>query len=134
KPLFDLIASDVDLALRKEAATLLFDTGGGKTVSNYFNSDASEASKLQVIDVLGGVNNKNAIEFLEKSLMADKFSYPLMRKVVESLGNTWDGQHILFDLLESGKLKEEYKTTAVLKLMTSWDDKLKTEAPKYLAS
>ena len=134
KALFALVESDADLALRKEAATLLFDTGGGKTVSNYFNSDASEASKLQVIDVLGGVNNGNAIEFLEKSLMADKFSFPLMRKIVESLGNTYNGQHILFDLLESGKLKEEYKTTAVLKLMTSWNTKIRTEAPKYLAS
>ncbi len=64
----------------------------------------------------------------------DKFSYPLMRKVVESLGNTWDGQHILFDLLKSGKLKENYKTTAVLKLMSSGDEKIRTEAPKYLAS
>ncbi len=134
RALFALVASDADLALRKEAATLLFETGGEKDVSDYLNSDAREDSKLQVIEVLGGVNDKSAIAFLGKSLEADKFSYPLMRKVVESLGNTWNGQHILFDLLKSGKLKEEYKITAVLKLMTSWDVDISTEAPKYLDS
>ncbi|MCG2461245.1 PQQ-dependent sugar dehydrogenase [Flavobacteriaceae bacterium F89] len=134
KQLFTLVASNADLALRKEAATLLFDTGGGKVVSDYFKSEAPEDSKLQVIEVLGGVNDKNAIDFLKRSLEADKFSYPLMRKVVESLGNTGDGQQILFDLLKSGKLKEVYTTSAVLKLMTSWDVKIRTEAPKYLIS
>src|SRR5690606_718628 len=82
KELFDLVASDVDLALRKEAASLLFGTGGGEIVSDYFRSNAPEDSKLKVIDVLGGVNDEKAVDFLQRSLEADKFSYPLMRKVV----------------------------------------------------
>tara|TARA_R110002049_G_scaffold154824_1_gene319482 strand:+ start:8 stop:1483 length:1476 start_codon:yes stop_codon:yes gene_type:complete len=134
KALFALITSDADLALRKEAAGLLFDWDGGEIVSDYLNSDANETSKLQVIDVLGGVRNINALNFLEKSVQEDMFTFPVMRKVVESLGNTLAGQRKLFKLLESGKVKEEHKTTAVLKLMTSWDTKIKTEAPKYLPS
>ncbi len=134
KPLFQLVVGDADVELRKEAAAMLFTIGGGKLVADYFRSDAADASKLQLMDILGSVNDQAAIDFLEKSLLENGFSTPIMRKVVESLGNTGDGQHKLYDLLKAGKLNEEYKTTAVLKLMTSWDAEIKKNAPKYLAT
>lgn len=134
KPLFRLVVSDADVELRKEAAAMLFNVGGGKLVADHFRSDAANAPKLQLMDILGSVNDEAAIDFLEKSLLENQFSTPIMRKVVESLGNSGEGQHKLYDLLKAGKLNEEYKTTAVLKLMTSWDAEIKKNAPKYLAT
>ena len=134
KPLFRLVVGDADVELRKEAAAMLFEVGGGKLVADYFRSDVADASKLQLMDILGGVNDEAAIDFLEKSLLENQYSTPIMRKVVESLGNSGAGQHKLYDLLKEGKLNEEYKTTAVLKLMTSWDAEIKKNAPKYLAT
>jgi len=38
----------------------------------------------------------------------------------------------LYQLLENGALAEEYKITAVLKLMTSWDNENQDQCPKVL--
>lgn len=83
------------------------------------------------MDILGSVNDQAAIDFLEKSLLENQFSTPIMRKVVESLGNSGAGQHKLYNLLKAGKLNEEYKITAVLKLMTSWDTEI-TKMPRNI--
>src|SRR5690606_19203003 len=132
--MFNMVSNNGDKELRKEAAGLLFAGGGNKIVSAYLNSDVSEASKLQMIDVLGSINEKKATDFLEKIVLEDKLSFPLMRKTIESMGNSWDGQHKLYALLETGKLKEEYKTIAVIKLMGSWSSEIRENAPKYLAA
>src|SRR5690606_24934307 len=134
KTIFNMVSGNGDLELRKEAAGLLFALGGGKIVSSYLNSDVPEGSKLQVMDVLGSVNGNTAIDFLEKIVLDDSLSFPLMRKTIESMGNSWDGQHKLYSLLSGGKLKEEYKTIAAIKLMGSWDNEIRTNAPKYLAT
>jgi len=134
KPLFQLMVSDADVELRKEAAAILFKIGEGRLVADYFRSDAADDSKLQLMDILGSVNDQAAIDFLEKSLLENQFSTPIMRKVVESLGNSGAGQHKLYNLLKAGKLNEEYKITAVLKLMTSWDTEITKNAQKYLAT
>lgn len=134
KSLFRLITSNADIELRKEATAMLFNGAGSKFVTDYFSSNAPDSSKLQLMDILGGVNDGNAIDFLEKSLLEDKFSTSVMRKVVESLGNTGKGQDKLYDLLVTGKISEDYKTTAVLKLMTSRNAEIRKNAPSYLAT
>ncbi|SMG40902.1 PVC-type heme-binding CxxCH protein [Arenibacter troitsensis] len=133
KALFQLTISDTDIEIRKEAAAMLFDVGGSNYVTEYFRSNGSDLSKLQLMDVLGGVGQGTAIDFLEKCLLENKFSTSLMRKVVESLGNTGNGQAKLYDLLVNGMIKDEYKITAVLKLMTSRNDEIRKSAPNYLA-
>jgi putative membrane-bound dehydrogenase-like protein len=132
KPLFRLMISDADLELRKEAAAMLFNVGAGDLVADYFNSDVTISSKMKLMDIMGSVNDKAAVDFLEKSLIENRFSPPIMRKVVESLGNTGSGQHKLYDLLSTGELDQAYKTTAVLKLMNSWDPDIRKNAQTYL--
>lgn len=135
KALFALIASDASLELRKDAGGMLFqERNGDRMMTDYFASNAPEQLKLHIVEVLGGVNNKRAVGFLEKILMENKFSPSLMRKVVESLGNSGNGQRILYDLLVAGKLSEDYKATGVLKLMASRNKEIRENAPKYLST
>ncbi len=132
KPLFDMIISDTDLELKKEAASILFDSGGDHLLISYLKSNVLDSKKVQVMQALGGLDNNNAIDFLESSLNDNNLSAAVKTKAVESLGNTWGGQHRLYDLLKADKLEGLYKTAAALKLMTSWDPKLREDAPKFL--
>lgn len=131
---FDMVVGNGDPELRKEAAGLLFALGGGRMVSSYLDSDAPEISKLQVVEVLGSINDKKAVDVLETVVLEDRLGLPMMRKLIESLGNTWDGQHKLYDLLRNGKLKAEYHPIAVIKLMGSWSSEIRENAPKYLST
>src|SRR5690606_36914442 len=70
----------------------------------------------------------------ETVVLEDRLGLPMMRKLIESLGNTWDGQHKLYDLLRNGKLKAEYHPIAVIKLMGSWSSEIRENAPKYLST
>ncbi|HUH48169.1 MAG TPA: PVC-type heme-binding CxxCH protein, partial [Arenibacter sp.] len=136
RTIFKMVSGNGDLELRKEAAALLFARGGGKIVSSYLNSNGigSETSKLQVMDVVGSINDKKAADFLEDIVLEDRLDFPLIRKAIESMGNTWDGQHKLYELLKTGKLKEDYRTIAVIKLMGSWSSEIRENVPKYLTA
>ncbi|MGI9551185.1 MAG: c-type cytochrome [Aurantibacter sp.] len=118
--------------LRKEAASLLFRSNGADRIASSLESDSPDVHKMELVGLLGNINDSLAVDLLLKSLTKEDLSFPLKRKSIEALGNTWDGQHRLYDLLKEGKLAEEYKTTAVLRLMNSWDVEIKQNAPKFI--
>ncbi len=126
--------SRLDEDLRNEAGAILFASGGKQLVADNLESNMAESDKMEVLSLLGNINNPLAADLLVESLGKKNLSHPLKRKVVEALGNTWDGQHRLYALLEKGKLAEEHKTTAVLKLMNSWDNEIRENAPSFLDS
>lgn len=131
--LFRVVSNgSVDEDIRKEAADLLFKSNGGDLVVSELESDGPESEKMEILGLLGNINDSIVVDILLKSLMSDTMGVALKRKSVEALGNTWDGRHRLYDLLEHGKLPNEYKTTAVLKLMNSWDAEIRKNAPKFL--
>ncbi|MCK5443681.1 MAG: PQQ-dependent sugar dehydrogenase [Maribacter sp.] len=133
KALFRVVAdTNVDEDIRKEAASLLFDWDGADLVEGFLASDAPETDKMNVLGMLNTIKNKQAIDLLTKSITNETLGSALKQRAVEVLGNTWEGQHKLFALLEEGKLPDAYKTTAVLKLMTSWNSKIREQAPKFL--
>jgi putative membrane-bound dehydrogenase-like protein len=133
EPLLRLVSNpEADEDLRKEAAGVLFDYGGKELVVSHLKSNIEESKKMEVLGIIGNINDSSAIALLVENLDEDKFSSPLKRRIVEGLGNTWEGQHKLYDMLQNDDLAEEYKTTAVLKLMNSWDIEIRTNAPKFL--
>lgn len=134
KALFRVVANtNVDEDIRKEAASLLFDLDGADLVEGFLASDAPETDKMNVLGMLNTIKNKQAIDLLTKSITSKTLGSALKQRAVEVLGNTWEGQHTLFALLEEGKLPDAYKTTAVLKLMTSWNSEIREQAPKFLS-
>jgi len=132
KAIFEVVREGDDEAFRKEAMALLFDFNGGKRVEDYLKSDAPEAEKMEVLGIMGSVSDPKAIALLKGILIENNLSYPLTRRLVEALGNSGGGQKELYALLEEGKLPDAHKTTAVLKLMNSWNVEIKNNAPKYL--
>ncbi len=130
--LFDVVVTGKDEALRKETATVLFDFGGSKLVDTYLKSDAPDAGKMVVLGMMNSVSNPEAIALLSESILSKSLSFPLTQRAVEALGNTGEGQQALYTLLlEEGKLPVEHKTSAILKLMNSWDDEIRANVTKY---
>ncbi len=130
--LFDVVVNGKDETLRKETATVLFDFGGSKLVDSYLKSDAPDSGKMEVLGMMNSVTNPEAIDLLSENILSKSLSFPLTQRAVEALGNTGEGQQALYALLEEGKLPEEHKTAAVLKLMNSWDKEISANATKYL--
>ena len=62
------------------------------------------------------------------------FYFNTKRGIVESLGNSWNGQHFLYDEIKEDRLDDHLKLTAAAKLMNCWDTKIRNEAPAILAS
>ncbi len=134
KALFDVVVNGTDEALRKEAITVLFDFGGSPLVRDYLKLNAPQSSKMEVLGMLNSVSDPTAIALLTDFVTSNELGNALTQRAVESLGNTGQGQHKLYGLLEEGKIPDSYKTAAVLKLMTSWDVKIKENAPKFLTN
>ncbi|KKL68183.1 hypothetical protein LCGC14_2127540, partial [marine sediment metagenome] len=130
--LFDVVKHGDDEDLRKEAAALLFDSGGSELIATYLKSDAAETSKMAVLTVLNSVAHPKALALLTENILSGNMSIALTQRSVEALGNTGEGQQVLYTLLKDGKLPVPNRTTAVLKLMGSWDDKISSYATSYL--
>ncbi len=127
-----LSKSNIDIDLRKEAADVLFDFGGKSLVQDYLQSEVPESNKMQLLGLLGSIKSIDAVDILTESLFSKNLSLPLKRNIVEGLGNTYEGQHKLYDFLKADQLDNAYKKTAVLKLMSSRDSLIRNSAPNFL--
>lgn len=120
-----------DDKLRAESAQLLFDLGGVSVLREYFQN-ADFAEQKQILGYLGRVGHKDNLAFLTSLLEDDELAFGLKNGAVEAMGNNWDGQHYLFDLLKAGRLEGQLKTTAAIKIMNSWDTELRNAAPSFI--
>ncbi|MCK0189515.1 PVC-type heme-binding CxxCH protein [Arenibacter sp. F20364] len=132
--LFRVVVNGKDTDIGKEAANILLNNEGASLIDKFLHSQEQESSKIAVMEKLNGISNPTAIALLKKNITNKELSHAVTRKMIETLGNTGSGQQELYQLLEDGKLAEEYKTSAVLKLMTSWNDEIRTNAPKFLST
>ncbi|MDH5397403.1 MAG: PQQ-dependent sugar dehydrogenase [Cyclobacteriaceae bacterium] len=130
--LLEVMVNHEDNQIKNEAVSVLLAVGGAADLRKFIDQLENDADKRNIFQQLGSVNDGSVVALLSDYVLAANMSYPLMVQVVESMGNTWDGQHLLYDLLKENKVPEEYKTTAVLKLMNCWDPEVSGNAPKYL--
>lgn len=130
--LFDTACNGKDASLQKEALSMLFNFGGSTLVRDYILSDAPEPIKMGILGMMGSISNPEVIGLLVEFIKSERLNNALTQRAVESIGNTNQGQYELFTLLEEEKIPESHKTAAILKLMTSWDEKIKLSAQKLL--
>ena len=130
--LFRVLATGSNIDIGKEAAGLLLNNNGATLINTFLHSQEPESSKIAVLDRLNGISNSTAIAILKENITSKELSHPLTRKMIETLGNTGSGQEELYQMLKEDILPEEYKTTTVLKLMNSWNEEIRTNAPKFL--
>ncbi|MEZ5038921.1 MAG: HEAT repeat domain-containing protein [Saprospiraceae bacterium] len=127
----DLFLATEDKALQTEAANLLFDLGGENVLKQRFNT-ADFATKKEVLSALGRVGHAGNLAFLTSLVEDEKLEFPLKNDAVQAMGNNWDGQHYLYELLKANRLEGNLKTTAALKLMNCWDPEVRNNAPKFI--
>ncbi len=132
--LLRVLANGADTDIGKEAANILLSNEGIGLINTFLHSQEQEASKIIVLERLSGISNPTAIALLKENIGSQELGHALTRKMIETLGNTGSGQEELYQMLKEDKLMGDYKTTAVLKLMGSWNDEIRTNAPKFLAA
>lgn len=130
--LFDLVCNGSDESLKQEALTVLFNFGGSPLVRNYLLSNAPASTKMEILGMMSSISDPEAFNLLVQIITSNNMDNALTQRAIESLGNTDQGQFDLYNLLEEGKIPESHKTVAILKLMTSWDEKIKQSADKFL--
>ncbi|MBX2872362.1 MAG: PQQ-dependent sugar dehydrogenase [Saprospiraceae bacterium] len=117
--------------LRTEAANLLFDLGGASELEQHFlASDRAEQKKM--LGYLGRVGHKENLAFLTDLVEDEKLAFGLKNEAIQAMGNNWDGQHYLFDLLQAGRLEGQLKKTAAIKIMNCWDPEVRNAAPQFI--
>lgn len=119
--------------LQNEAARLLLDFGGQGRIAEHL-AGLEEMDKKAFIARLGSIQHPAVVRLLRTQLDQPGLPFPLRVQLVESLGNSWDGQHVLYDMLKSGQLPGDLKNTAALKLMNCWNPEIRAAAPQYLSA
>lgn len=132
--LFRVLANGSDTDIGKEAANLLLNNEGVTLIDTFLHSQAPESAKMVILERLSGISNPTAIALLKENISSQELGHALTRKMIETLGNTGSGQEELYQMLKEDRLAEEFKTTTVLKLMTSWNNEIRTNAPKFLTA
>ncbi|MDL5513179.1 PQQ-dependent sugar dehydrogenase [Arenibacter sp. M-2] len=132
--LFRVLAKGTNTDIGKEAANILLNNNGATLINTFLFSQEPESTKIAVLERLSGISDSTVIRLLKENVISHKLGHALTRKMIETLGNTGSGQEELYQMLEDDTLAEEYKTTAVLKLMGSWNDEIRTNAPKFLST
>ena len=59
-------------------------------------------------------------------------AFGLKNEAIQAMGNNWDGQHYLFDLLKADRLEGQLKRTAAIKIMNCWDPEVRNAAPQFI--
>jgi putative membrane-bound dehydrogenase-like protein len=129
-----LSTADQDHQFRVDAGHLFFDLGGTSLLEQHL-ARLDLLERRAVFAKLGDVHHKEAVALLSRHLRnASGMPYPYRVQLVESLGNSWDGQHLLYDLIRARELDGELKNAAALKLMNCWNPEIRQVAPTFLSS
>lgn len=129
--LWKMILNNSHPDLQSELIDAFFNLGGEKLASDALQN-AEPLAFNKILSILGPINNKACIDVLKNNLDRSDLDIRQRKKIVESLGNSWDGVHYLYELAKSGKLDKELHTTAALKMMTCWDTEVRWYGPKLL--
>lgn len=129
--ILDLFLSTDQGDLRAEAANLLFDLGGVQELEQHFLA-SDEAEQKKILQYLGRVGHKENLAFLTDLVDDEDLAFGLKNEAIQAMGNNWDGQHYLFDLLKAGRLDGQLKRTAAIKIMNCWDPEVRNAAPQFI--
>lgn len=127
----DLFLQTEDGSLRAEAANLLFDLEGASVLRHHFQG-LEFAEQKKILGYLGRVGHKENLAFLTDLVENEDLALGLKNEAIQAMGNNWDGQHYLYDLLKAGRLAGQLKTTAATKIMNCWDPEVRNAAPQFI--
>ncbi len=97
-------------------------------------TESSMEEYHDIIALLGGNGTSSVIAFLAQELSRNDLDLATQKSIISALGNSWDGQHLLDELITKDKISDDLKLSAAVKLMNSWNSDLRNKAPKILAA
>ncbi len=130
--LLEMYLEAEDPSLRQRAIVLLLEFGGRPLLEQYLASLPPEEAHQAAVK-LGTVPNYEAVQLLAERM--ERPDIPTHQKVqlVEALGSGSDGQHLLFDWINEGRITDEKLIhAAAVKLMNCWDPEVRNAAPALL--
>ncbi len=134
EPLWNLVESSTDSDLQRMAVTTIADLGGISLLKGKL-ARLSKDKYEQVISWLGPMaGNQSLGVFLLEELQRSVLDFGTKSRIIDALGNSGGGQQLLFDALNESRLPENLRISAAVKLLGSWNSKIRNEAPKILAA
>jgi putative membrane-bound dehydrogenase-like protein len=110
------------LLLKQNGSALAWQTLNGK--------DAEAASKL--LTAMRRVGSKESLAILSSVATDAKRPMPFRRDAARMIGQSWNGEELVLDLLKNNQLKGELKAAAYQGVAFAWRKSIRQEAAKYL--
>ncbi|MCB0685344.1 MAG: c-type cytochrome [Saprospiraceae bacterium] len=131
--LWSMIVDDGGSEKQKEASFTLLKLNGFSYLQRKLQSiDPDQYEK--VITLFGNNANYEMANFLSRELSREDLDFTVKRRMVESLGNSGSGQKVLYEMINEGRLQEDLRLPAAVKLLNCWNSEIRNEAPGILAS
>lgn len=122
--LLTMMLSSEDQTMRREAGAILMAVEGKSFIDQQWQQ-MDDKQRMELLLALGSINHSDAMNFLTEKMDNKQFPLALRQRATEAIGNSWDGQHYLADLVKANKLDKALATTAALKLINCWDPEVK---------
>lgn len=133
EPLWSMIVNHESQDVRKQASYTLFKLTGFDYLKTQL--ETLEASNYEEIVTLFANNaDYKMAGFLAAELQRNDLEFSVKRRIVDALGNSGAGQQVLYETIMAGKLQDDLKLPAAVKLLNCWNAKIRNEAPKILAT
>lgn len=123
--LWGIAATSDDPARRTRAVSILLQQSAAESFRDQL---LTLKDPLPVIEALGLVGSRAALELLQPLVTAESLSGAARNEAVKGLGRQLIGQKYLLELVESGKLPEECEFTAANVLLASSEEAIRTAA------
>ena len=131
--LWTMIMDEIDDEKRRSAASTLLNLAGIDYLKNKLGTiNAVDYEKC--IALFANNANYEMATFLASELSRRDLDYSVKRRIVDALGNSGSGQEVLYQLIKAEKIQEDLKLPVAVKLLNSWNSKIRNEAPSMLAS
>lgn len=108
--------------LKQEQIPLLWSTINGKDVAKAQNT----------LIALRGIGSKQSLDILKSVALDPKRPKAIRTEATRALGGSMDGEDLVLDLLQQGKIANDYKAVAVQGVSGAWRKNVKIQAAKYL--
>ncbi|MEO0469352.1 MAG: PVC-type heme-binding CxxCH protein [Bacteroidota bacterium] len=132
KKLLDIAMQDPASDAGGQAAGLLDRFGEIDRFSKFIQGKGTESEKVKAIAALGRISNDRAYDRLEALVNNSTHSMNLRKAAIQQLGNGWNGETRVANLLESGKLAEPLQIAGASRLLNVWRPAYKRLAAQIL--
>ena len=115
----------------KEAAGLLLQQHGNALVWNVIKGKDT-VQQQNMLAVLAGVGSKESIDMLQTVALSDKYAMPLRKQAANKIGNSWDGEERVLQILKAKKVPAALIPEVVASVSGAWRGAVRSEAASYL--